>query len=236
MNHLSEEQLILHYYGETVPEGAEVHLDECPACRTAYQSLQRVLNSLDAAPVPERGPDYGKQVWQSVRQQAEPRRTWPRPAFLMALAAAVLIGAFLAGSAFERSRMERSPVIVAEADDPTPRLLRVALDGHLASSLMVLSEIQNAPAGAMDISWQQQNAEQLLGDNRIYKQTAENAQEARVGQLLAGLEEILLEIAHSPAKLDRAQLESLRARIAAKGIVFEIRILAAEPATEKGML
>lgn len=236
MNHLSEEQLILHYYGESGPDAAEAHLDECPECRTAYQGLQRVLNSLDAAPVPDRGPDYGQQVWQSVRQQVEPRRRWPRPAFLMALAAAIVIGAFLAGSAFERSRTAAPPAAVAEVDDPTPRLLRVALDGHLASSLMVLSEIQNAPAGAMDISWQQHHAEQLLGDNRIYKQTAENAQEARVGQLLAGLEEILLEIAHSPAKLDRAQLDSLRARIARKGIVFEIRILAAEPATEKGML
>lgn len=235
MNHLSEEQLILHYYGEAGPDSAETHLDECPDCRTAYQGLQRVLNSLDAAPVPERGPDYGKQVWQNVRQQAEPRRGWPRSAFLLAVAAAVLVGAFLAGSAFERARIPAPPAVAA-VDDPTPRLLRVALDGHLASSLMVLSEIQNAPAGAMDISWQQQHAEQLLGDNRIYKQTAENAQEARVGQLLAGLEVILLEIAHSPAKLDPKQLNSLRARIARKGIVFEIRILAAEPAMEKGIL
>jgi hypothetical protein len=235
MNHLSEEQLILHYYGEAEPGGGEAHLDECPECRSAYQSLQRVLNSLDSAPVPERGPDYGRQVWQAVRRQGEPRRSWPRPAFLAAMAAAILIGAFLAGSAYERARTP-APAAVAVVDDPTPRLLRVALDGHLASSLMVLSEIQNAPAGAMDISWQQQHAEQLLGDNRIYKQTAENAQEARLGQLLAGLEEILLEIAHSPTKLTSAQRNSLRARIASKGIVFEIRILAAEPATEKGNL
>lgn len=235
MNHLSEEQLILHYYGEEGLDSAEAHLDECPDCRAAYHGLQRVLNSLDAAPVPDRGPDYGRQVWQTVRQQAEPRRGWPRSAFLLAVAASVLVGAFLAGSAFERTRTP-APLAVAAVDDLTPRLLRVALDGHLASSLMVLSEIQNAPAGSMDISWQQHNAEQLLGDNRIYKQTAENTQQARVGQLLAGLEEILLEIAHSPTKLDPAQLNSLRARIARKGIVFEIRILAAEPAMEKGIL
>jgi hypothetical protein len=235
MSHLSEEQLILHYYGEAVSSPAEAHLDACAECRAAYQGLQRVLNSLDAAPVPERGPEYGRQVWQAVRQRVEPRRRWPRAAFFVAAAAAIVIGAFLAGSAFERTRTP-APAVAAVADDPTPRLLRVALDGHLASSLMVLSEIQNAPAGSMDISWQQQHAEQLLGDNRIYKQTAENAQEARVGQLLAGLEEILLEIAHSPATLDPKQLNSLRARIAQKGIVFEIRILAAEPAIEKGIL
>lgn len=234
MNHIPEEALILHYYGEEGPDSVAAHLEACADCRAAYQSLQRVLNSLDAAPVPDRGPEYGQQVWKAVRRQAEPRRGWPRSAFLLAVAAAVLIGAFLAGSAFERSRV--SPMPLAEADDPTERLLRVALDGHLTSSLMVLSEIQNAPAGTLDISWQQHHAEQLLDDNRIYKQTAENAQQARVGQLLAGLEEILLEIAHSPAKLDPAQLNRLRARIAQKGIVFEIRILAAEPAPEKGIL
>ena len=47
MNHLSEEQLILHYYGEeSDAPGAEMHLDQCAECREMYGSLQRVLNPL----------------------------------------------------------------------------------------------------------------------------------------------------------------------------------------------
>lgn len=60
MNHLTEEQLVLHYYGE---EGdaltAERHLDDCQECREIYSSLQRVLNVVDSLPVPERSPEYG---------------------------------------------------------------------------------------------------------------------------------------------------------------------------------
>jgi len=54
--------------------------------------------------------------------------------------------------------------------------------------------------------------------------------------LLSDLEEILLEIAHSPAQLNGPQLQELRSRIARKGIIFEIRIVAAEPAPSPGIL
>ena len=230
MTHPTEDQLILHYYGDGGPEDLETHLDECPACRQNYQSLQRVLNSLAAAPLPERGADYGQHIWQKVQLATAPRRSIRHWAFGLAAAAVVVVGAFLAGSAYENSK----PVVVA--DDPRARLLRVALDGHLASSLMVLAEIENAPGRTMDISWQRQSAEQLLDDNRLYKQTASGTREARVGQLLSDLEEILLEIAHSPAQLNGSQLQELRSRIAQKGIIFEIRIVAAEPTPQKGIL
>jgi predicted anti-sigma-YlaC factor YlaD len=53
MNHLSEEQLILHYYGEEEDAlSAERHLGECDDCRALYGSLQRTLNVVDSLPVP----------------------------------------------------------------------------------------------------------------------------------------------------------------------------------------
>ena len=77
MNHLTEEQLILHYYGE---EGdaltAERHLDECQECREIYSSLQRVLNVVDSLPVPERGPEYGAEVWRRIAPAIPARRKW----------------------------------------------------------------------------------------------------------------------------------------------------------------
>jgi predicted anti-sigma-YlaC factor YlaD len=56
MNHLNEEQFVLYYYGEQV-DGVEDHLGACEQCRVAYHTLQRVLNSVDSLPVPERGAD-----------------------------------------------------------------------------------------------------------------------------------------------------------------------------------
>lgn len=67
---------------------------------------------------------------------------------------------------------------------------------------MVLAEIENARGQTMDISWQRQWAEQLLDDNRLYTQTADGARKAPFSRLLSDLEEILLEIADGPAKLN----------------------------------
>ena len=107
MSHLTEEQLVLHYYGE---EGetliVERHLDECDECRALYGSLQRTLNSMDAMPVPERGAEYGEQVWRRIEAKLPPRRWWQtwmggapalRWAFSGAAMAALLTLAFLAG-------------------------------------------------------------------------------------------------------------------------------------------
>src|SRR5262249_41784963 len=82
MNHFTEEQLILHYYGEE--DGAialDQHLEECGECREAYGSLQRVLNVVGSLPVPERGPEYGAEVWRRIAHRL-PRRA--RFAFLPA--------------------------------------------------------------------------------------------------------------------------------------------------------
>ena len=55
MNHPTEEQFVVYYYGE----GGEIedHIGSCEQCRASYQALQRVLNSVDSFPVPERAPE-----------------------------------------------------------------------------------------------------------------------------------------------------------------------------------
>jgi anti-sigma factor RsiW len=105
MNHLTEEQLVLHYYGE---EGdvlsAERHLDDCQECRETYSSLQRVLNVVDSLPVPERGPEYGAEVWRRVVPAISARRRWfgwlPVPSFEWRWAAAAAAMAGLVAAAF----------------------------------------------------------------------------------------------------------------------------------------
>ena len=75
MTHCSEDDLILHYYGE-VPAHREVtqHLDTCAACAANYQSIAETMRLVAAPDVPERSERYGREVWQQVRARLPERR------------------------------------------------------------------------------------------------------------------------------------------------------------------
>ena len=51
MNHLSEEQIVLHYYGDA-EEAAEVqsHLAACPECRAEFARVQAILKQMPPEP------------------------------------------------------------------------------------------------------------------------------------------------------------------------------------------
>lgn len=232
MIHLSEEQLVLHYYGE---EGdalaAEQHLDACADCRAVYGSLQRVLNAVDGFPLPERDAGYGALVWRNIEDRIGGRRPWrvriPAP-FRWAAAGAALAGlltmAFLAGRYYPRSR---TPGQMA-ADDPHAgeRVLLIAVGDYLERSRMVLIELANAnPARTLDISAEQARASDLVSESRLYRQTAEHAGEAAMADALDDVSRVLLDIAHAPSPLTPAELEKLRRRLEAEGILFKIRVL-----------
>ena len=75
MNHPTEEQFVLYYYGDHANESREIeeHIGVCEHCRGSYQALQRVLNSVDSFPVPERAPEYENRVWASIETRLEKR-------------------------------------------------------------------------------------------------------------------------------------------------------------------
>ena len=107
------------------------------------------------------------------------------------------------------------------------RVLLVAVGDHLERSQMVLVELANAgapAAGKLDISYEQQTAEDLLESNRLYRQTAARNGDVATAALLEELERMLLEIAHSPAEVSARQLEELRRQIEDQGILFKVKI------------
>ena len=243
MNHLSEEQLILHYYGEE-DDGvaAERHLDECEACRALYGSLQRALNVVDSLPVPEPGAEYGERVWKRIEQHLPARRgarwVWAPPvpwrwAAAGAAFAALLAAAFLAGRFYPHPR---PPAQLAAADPQAgERILLVAVGDYLERSQMVLIELANANSkGSLDISAEQERAVDLVSENRLYRQTAAHTGDAAVASVLDELERVLLDITHAPSRLSPGEWEKLRQRLEAGGILFKIRVLGSNVRNQEG--
>jgi hypothetical protein len=227
-SHISEEQFVLFYYGESAESaGIESHMAECEACRSGFRALQLVLNTVDSAPVPERNGEYGKTVWAHLEKQLASRK---RRSFLQwwiwaPALAALLLTAFFAG----RFSHKIDPQI-ATNQQIRERILLVAVGDHLERSQMVLAELTNAAdgKGKLDISDERQTAEQLLDDNRLFRQTARSTGATAVASVLDDLERVLLEISHSPSEVSNDQLDELRQEIESRGLLFKVRVLGSQ--------
>lgn len=233
--HISEDQLVLFYYGEASDAApVEHHLAQCEHCRAEYRALQTVLNTIDSAPVPDRGPEYGSAVWQRIHKRVGGKRSHKLgwfPWWKWAPAAtALLLLAFFAGRV---SRRPETPTLAS--GQVRERILLVAVGDHLERSQMVLAEISNAPdgKGKVDISDEQRMAQDLLDSNRLYRQTANSTGDTAVGNVLDDLERMLLEIANSPSELDRSQLDELRQEIKDRGLLFKIRVIGSKVQQEQ---
>lgn len=224
MRHPGEERLILFHY-----EGGwrvSRHLAACLPCRDRLSEIQRLLAAVEAAPVPERGEAYGREVWQRIapRLPERPEPFWkgifaPRLAFAGALAA-VALAAFLAGRFWRGTQ----PTAASTTSETRERILLVTVGDHLERSEVVLIELLHAPAQGAGGPIDRARAQELLAANRLYRQSANSAGERAVSDVLDDLERVLLEAAHGPSS-STEELESVRRRAEAEGVLFKIRVL-----------
>lgn len=238
MKHMTEEELIAFREG-VAPERAGIseHLAACEECRTEMERIEAVLAALDTLSVPDPGNDYGRCVWQQIAPRLPEKRerwwqTWFEPKRLAALGsvAALIAVAFVIG----RWTTPRPPVeTIANKDQVRERVLFVAVGEHLGRSEMMLVELSNAEpkdraAKQVNIAAEQRRAEDLLDENRLYRQTALEEGDAGLASVLDELERVLLDVAHSPEQVTPAQLESIQKKIEARGILFKVRVVGKE--------
>ena len=230
MKHVEEERLILHYYGEA--DGKEEiagHLDRCELCRREFDSLRRLLDTMSELPAPERGEAYGREVWRRiqpdlVRPKATlirfPSRRW----ISCAAVAAMLVLAFYIGRFTQHPAAP--PQQAAVPPQVRERILLVAVGDHLERSRIVLAELANASGPrAVDISSERDRAQDLLEENRLYRQTASQSGDSQTAGMLDELERVLAEVAHSPSEISSPELERLRSRIEDQGLMFKVRVV-----------
>lgn len=238
MKHLTEEQIVMHYYGEA-PDSQELaeHLASCAECRAEFEKLKALLAQIPATPTPE-PPEYLEQkVWFYIRDRMDERRArdWKwffSPArFATAGAVAVLvIAAFLAGRYLvppHRTDISKNPPIARDtgAGLNPQRVVLVAVGDHLERSQMLLIEIMNTDAkDRVGLSHEQEQARNLLDNNRLYRLSAQTT-DPTVAPVLDELERVLTEIADSPAQPSANDLRVIRSSIQSQDLLFKIRVI-----------
>jgi len=248
MKHPKEEQLIAYHDGEAAGrESIATHLGDCPECQAELARIDALLAALNSIPVPEPAEDYGQRVWQQISPRLpEKRAHWwdvffsepktvgwlaPRRWAAAGAIAALVLAAFIAGRWSKPVRPD-TPVAVDQSK-VRERILVMAVGEHLGRSEMVLVELANSgPQSAgqkeVNISGEQRRAEDLLEENRLYRQTALEQGDSALAGVLDELERVLLDVAHSPQQITPVQLEDMRKRIEARGILFKVRVVGKE--------
>ena len=251
-NHLSEEELILHYYGETDradESRVDTHLADCGDCQAANAQLRRVLTLVETATPVEARPGFERDAWARieprlddnsgglvrflVRRSPKGEGGWfPQWALAGGVAALVLV-AFMAGrftgDVPAGNLVEATPSLGAPADASPDRVLHVAVGDHLDRTQLMLTELVNNDVDQADMfAGEQERASDLVAINRLIRQSAAQSGDAGVADVLEDLERVLLEIANAPADVTSNELSDLKARITAQDLLFRVRVIASE--------
>ena len=235
MRHLSEEELIALYYGEAAAGSvAASHVHACRECSASYAELKQHMEAIRPAPVPQRGAQYGEEVWQALRPSLVPyeskQRGWHiqmqwKAAGLVAACALLMAVAFIGGRYWERQKSNTAKTDGGVHTQTSKRVVLVVLTDHLDRTERLLVALQHAdPGDAAENSQLQSQARELLASNRLYRLSVSEAGDAALAAALDRLERVLAEVANDPS-LSAVDLDRVRKEMNTEGILFEVRVL-----------
>ena len=238
--HLTDDELVLHYYGETAPEQeqrAAAHLEACGPCRGEYVRLQHVLGAIDESAVAvEPPPSFERTVWARLEPNLRPaRRGWA--SWLM-----------LAGAARprrrrgrpRRRRLLRRPGALAGAVAPAAATAAAlnrfasAFFSRTSASISIArrwpssswsAPTRTRPATSRAIAHAPSSSSPTAGSiGRRRKQTGDVA----LSELLDEIERVLTEVAASPQSGSSRDLADVRRRIESRDLLFKVRVVSSE--------
>jgi hypothetical protein len=252
--HLTEDELISHFYGDGRADQEAVvdaHLAVCQSCQAMWAEITQSLKMADAVRVPEPDAGFEQAMWARIQPalpERPPRRTvfdslfgmgegrsrpsgWLIPVTGLAavLAIVAVVGRGWQTPSQPVSGSASPPAVATRAPaDPAgrERVLLTALDDHFQRSEMLLVEVMNADAApAQNLRFERQTADDLVESSRLYRQAAQQNGKVRLAQMLEDLESVLVEIARSPDQVDRKDFHALRARIDENDLLFKVRAM-----------
>ncbi|GJM08971.1 MAG: hypothetical protein DHS20C11_12470 [Lysobacteraceae bacterium] len=236
MKKITDDDLVLVYYGEHSDADLVRRVAEDPQLTNRLAVLSEQLSALDVAmEPPSRSSDYGAEVWQklvpTLADQGPARKPWssawlkPTAAFASVLAA---IGvAFILG---------RQTAPVADSISNPPQLASSVNSGRVLASYsasylqqmdVLLTGLANQSAPADINTW----AAEMLLKNRVVRVAAENAEQHRLAQLLRELEPLLIELSHETAVASPRVRQRLQTE-AQDTWLLRVRVMQSELATQ----
>jgi hypothetical protein len=195
--HPTEDDLILHFYGEGQPDSEariDDHLRGCADCRAAWRELSGTLKLVDAARLPEAPSGFEHVMWARVEQAlmrapVVPRRSiWTMRGLvpLGAMAALVVTAVTLGVLSLRRPVTSDVPATGGAASTATKpdytreRMLLTALDDHFEQTEVLLVELLNAPEGeGGDLDFERTTADDLVLSGRLSHQRRTDRPPAR---------------------------------------------------------
>jgi hypothetical protein len=247
VKHPSEEQLIAYQQSEPEERDAiRTHVSECSQCRAALEKIEGVLAAFGTMTAPEPEEGFERRMWQGIAARL-PEKAGSRWKFwrrnegagywwdarrlaAMGTLAAMLVIAFVAGRI---TRDGGKPPSLNAEERTRERVLWMAVGEHLGRAEVMLVELSNAePQSArvkqVNLASEERRAEELLDENRLYRQTAKQEGDESLVSLLDELERVLLDVAHSPQEVSTAQLTQMQERIESQNILFKVRVVSQE--------
>lgn len=231
-NHPSEEQLVLHYYGDDNDHALVAqHLASCTECSASYARLTELLGAVKSSEMPEPLHGFEERTWKKVHariiESQRPRlftfpvRQW---VYAMGITAAIAL-AFFAGRFTPR---DEAPVVAQNSPEVArERILLITVADHLDRSQLMLLELLNTDTlGGVDFD--RGRVAGLVADNRLFRQAASNDGDAATAAVLDELERVLLEVENAPEDWAAADLNNLRDAIEDKGLILRVRVLGSQ--------
>ena len=254
--HISDEDLLLDYYGEATPEQrAELraHVETCAECQALDRELRAVLALVDSEPVPDAPPGFEREMWarlepvvsgfsrtnlgpvvsgfsrtNEVRLKADTTWSFELPRWALAASVAALaVGSFALGRVWDTPT---TPPRVSSANvrELSERMLRSEVEEHLERSQRVFVELVNADDSApVRLASDRERAADLVAAGRLYRRSAEEMGDADTRDLLEDVERVLVEIANGPEVESSNDLSEVRARITDQDLIFRLRVMTA---------
>jgi anti-sigma factor RsiW len=237
-NHLTDDELILHCYGEidrAEQSRVDAHLASCAECQGAKEKIARVMAMVDTA-APVQAPDgFERIAWARLEPKLDEnhgslRRFFWFPQWALAGGvAALLVAAFWAGRISGGDATSPAPAVAAVGEIEPQRVLQATVGDHLDRTQMMLVELSNADVDGADVlAGEQERAVDLVAANRLIRQSAMQSGDAQIVDILEDLERVLLEVANAPATVTSNDLTDLQSRITREDLLFRLRVIASE--------